>query len=226
MITNDTFFFQDTKSLAHFRTLALPDLLAKRPPRATLRIWSAAAGTGQDAYSLAMILTECPRVFLNRSLEILGTDISHDHIAVAMSATYSQSDVQRGLSIQNLLKHFRKEGTSWCASCKLQEMIQFKVWDHFSDIRPLGQFDIVFYENILTIVDHPTKIRVLESIARQMHAEGFLYLGSTETLIGITDAFSAVDGEIGVFKRVFTKTATSSMSAPETADRAMPQAVN
>lgn len=226
MTINDTFFFQDKKSLVHFRTFALPHLLATRPQTAKPRIWSAATGTGQDAYSLAMILKECPAVSLNRSLEILGTDISRDHVARAMSATYSQSEIQRGLSIQDILKHFHKEGTNWRASYELQKMVQFQTWNHFSDLRPLGQFDIVFYRNILTHLDRPTKVRVLESIARQMPADGFLYLGSTETVFGLTDEFSPVHGETGVFERVGIKTATSALSGLEATERAMPEAVS
>lgn len=199
MTTNESFFFRDDKPFAHFRTHALPRLLAARPPGARLRIWSAAASSGQEAYSLAMILDACRAQMASRPVEILGTDISREQIARARAGLYTQFEVQRGLPVQMLVRHFRKEGANWRISEALRAMATFREFNLLDDLRPLGQFDVVFCRNVLIYFDQPTKRRVLEAIARQMQPDGLLYLGGAETVLGITDRFVAAPGERGVY---------------------------
>ena len=204
MTTNESFFFRDEKPFTHFRTNALPRLLANRPPTAKLRIWSAAASTGQEAYSLAMILSESKAMLGQRSIEIVGTDIASEPLARAREGLYTQFEVQRGLPIQNLVKYFRKDGLNWRIADSLRAMAQFKLWNLLTDLRALGQFDIVFCRNVLIYFDQPTKARVLEAIARQMPSDGILYLGGAETVLGITNAFTAQASERGVYERAGT----------------------
>jgi len=204
MTTNESLFFRDDKPFTHFRTHALPRLLAARAPSSRLRLWSAAASSGQEAYSLAMTLTEMRASLAGRSFEIVGTDIARDQLARAQEGTYSQFEVQRGLPIQFLVKYFSKDGSNWRVIPGLRDMVQFKVWNLLSDLRGLGQFDIVFCRNVLIYFDQPTKARVLEAIAKQMPADGLLYLGGAETVLGITDAFASVPGERGVYERTKT----------------------
>ena len=201
MTTNESFFFRDDKPFTHFRTHALPRLLATRPPGAKLRIWSAAASTGQEAYSLAMILADCRPQMAARVVEILGTDIAREPLARAREGRYSQFEVQRGLPIQMLVRHFRKDGGNWRISEALRAAVEFREWNLLGDLRGLGQFDVVFCRNVLIYFDQPTKARVLEAIARQMRADGLLYLGGAETVLGITDRFVAAPGERGVYER-------------------------
>lgn len=204
MTTNESFFFRDEKPFTHFRTNALPRLLATRPATAKLRIWSAAASTGQEAYSLAMILTENKAMLGQRQVEIVGTDIAREPLARAQEGLYTQFEVQRGLPIQNLVKYFRKDGANWRVSDNIRAMAQFRLWNLLSDLRSLGQFDVVFCRNVLIYFDQPTKARVLEAIAKQMPADGILYLGGAETVLGITQAFAAQPGERGVYERAGT----------------------
>ncbi len=199
MTTNESFFFRDDKPFSHFRTQALPRLLAARPPGARLRIWSAASSSGQEAYSLAMILAECRAQIGGRSFEIVGTDISREQLGRAQEGMYTQFEVQRGLPMQLLVRYFRKEGANWRVAEGLRSTVTFKEWNLLSDLRGLGQFDIVFCRNVLIYFDQPTKARVLEAIARQMPADGLLYLGGAETVLGITDRFVAAPGERGVY---------------------------
>ncbi len=201
MTTNESFFFRDDKPFAHFRTHALPRLLAARPAAARLRIWSAAASTGQEAYSLAMILAESSASLSGRSCEIIGTDISREALSRAQDGLYTQFEVQRGLPITNLVKYFRKEGIQWRISENLRQMVQFRLLNLLGDLRGVGQCDVVFCRNVLIYFDQPTKTRVLEAIARQMPHDGVLYLGGAETVLGITDAFAAQSGERGVYER-------------------------
>jgi chemotaxis protein methyltransferase CheR len=208
MTTNESFFFRDEKPFTHFRTHAMPRLLTARSPGTRLRIWSAAASTGQEAYSLAMILTDMQPLLAHRPVEIIGTDIAREQLGRAQEGLYTQFEVQRGLPIQNLVKYFRKDGLNWRVADSLRAMVQFRLWNLLSDLRPLGQFDVVFCRNVLIYFDQPTKARALEAIARQMPEDGLLYLGGAETVLGITDVFAPVPGERGVYER--TKVAAAS----------------
>lgn len=199
MTTNESFFFRDDKPFQHFRSVALPTLLAARPPGATLRVWSAASSSGQEAYSLAMILAECRAQLGERRCEIIGTDIARDQLTRAREGVYSQFEVQRGLPIQLLMRHFRKEETNWRLSDAIRQMVQFREWNLLSELRPLGRFDIVFCRNVLIYFDQPTKARVLEAIAGLMPPDGVLYLGGAETVLGITPRFVPMPGERGVY---------------------------
>ena len=199
MTTNESFFFRDDKPFAHFRAQALPSLHAARPPGAKLRIWSAASSSGQEAYSLAMILAECGARLSGRAVEILGTDIARDQLARAREGRYPQFEVQRGLPIQLLMKYFTKDETGWRVTDTIRALATFREWNLLGDLRPLGSFDVVFCRNVLIYFDQPTKTRVLEAIARQMPADGVLYLGGAETVLGITDRFVPLAGQYGVY---------------------------
>ena len=199
MTTNESFFFRDDKPFQHFRTQALPRLLTTRSRGAPLRVWSAASSSGQEAYSIAMILAECRATLGDRKIEIIGTDLARDQVARAREGVYTQFEVQRGLPVQMLMRHFTKEDGAWRISPALRGMVQFREWNLLADLRALGQFDVVFCRNVLIYFDQPTKARVLEAIARQMAPDGFLYLGGSETVLGITDRFVPLPGERGVY---------------------------
>ncbi len=157
MTTNESFFFRDDKPFTHFRNQALPALLAARTGSARLRIWSAAAGSGQEAYSLAMILAECRAQVGGRGIEIVGTDLAAEPLVRARAGIYTQFEVQRGLPMQILVKYFTKDGTNWRIDEKLRAMAQFREWNLLADLRPLGMFDVVFCRNVLIYFDQPTK---------------------------------------------------------------------
>ena len=199
MTTNESFFFRDDKPFQHFRSQALPRLLAARPGSATLRIWSAASSSGQEAYSLAMILAECKASLGARSVEIVGTDIARDQLNRAQQGLYTQFEVQRGLPVQMLMRYFKKEDANWRISEAIRSMVKFREWNLLGDLRGLGRFDIVFCRNVLIYFDQPTKYRVLDAIAAQMPSDGALYLGGAETVLGITGRFAPMPGERGVY---------------------------
>jgi len=201
MTTNESFFFRDEKPFQHVRALAIPRLLATRPPGVPLRIWSAAASSGQEAYSLAMIVQDLRAAVGDRRVEIVGTDIAREQVARAREGVYSQFEIQRGLPMQMLVKYFRKDPPNWRVNDALRAMVRFQEGNLLGDLRALGQFDIVFCRNVLIYFDAPTKTRVLESIARQMPPDGLLYLGGAETVMGITARFTALTDERGVYRR-------------------------
>jgi chemotaxis protein methyltransferase CheR len=217
MTTNESFFFRDDKPFLHFRSQALPRLVASRPPGSTLRIWSAAASSGQEAYSLAMIIAESSALLAGRKVEIVGTDIARDQLARAREGVYSQFEVQRGLPVQMLMRYFKKEDTNWRISDSIRQMVQFREYNLLADLRGLGKFDVVFCRNVLIYFDQPTKTRVLDAAAGLMPADGLLYLGGAETVLGITAQFAPMPNERGVYGIVARAPATSAQRVAVTA---------
>jgi chemotaxis protein methyltransferase CheR len=199
MTTNESFFFRDDKPFQHFRSKALPGLLAARPAGSPLRVWSAASSSGQEAYSIAMILAECRASIANRRVEIVGTDLARDQIGRSREGLYTQFEVQRGLPVQMLMRYFRKEETGWRISEAIRAMVQFREWNLLGDLRALGQFDVVFCRNVLIYFDQATKARVLDAVAQQMPGDGLLYLGGAETVLGISSRFAPLASERGVY---------------------------
>jgi len=199
MTTNESFFFRDIKPFDLFRDHVLPEMVAKRISKKALRVWCAAAASGQEPYTLAMILKEEAVKLAGWRTEIVGTDISNEILAKAKAGTYSQFEVQRGLPIQLLLKYFSKQNDVWQIDPALQAMIEFKFYNLLNDLQPLGGFDVVFCRNVLIYFDQETKGRVLEQIARLMPEDGVLFLGGAETVLGITDKFKPVPGFRGIY---------------------------
>jgi chemotaxis protein methyltransferase CheR len=199
MTTNESFFFRDDKPFQHFRSQALPRLIASRPAGSPLRVWSAASSSGQEAYSIAMIVSECRQSIANRRIEIIGTDLARDQVGRARDGLYTQFEVQRGLPVQMLMRYFRKEEAGWRISDAIRAMVQFREWNLLADLRPLGQFDVVFCRNVLIYFDQPTKTQVLDAVAQQMPGDGMLYLGGAETVLGITSRFAPLATERGVY---------------------------
>ncbi|HEY4042962.1 MAG TPA: protein-glutamate O-methyltransferase CheR [Rhodopila sp.] len=199
MTTNESFFFRDDEPFHHFRTQALGRLVAGRPPGTPLRVWSAASSSGQEAYSLAMIVAESAAVLAGRKVEIIGTDIARDQLTRAREGVYTQFEVQRGLPVQMLMRYFKKEDANWRIAESIRGMAQFREYNLLSDLRPLGEFDVVFCRNVLIYFDQATKTRVLDAIAGLMPPDGLLYLGGVETVLGITPRFAPLPNERGVY---------------------------
>lgn len=194
LTTNESSFFRDGKPFDHLKRL-LPKLLANRPLGHRLRIWSAACSTGQEAYSVAIILAEMGI----RGAEIFGTDLSREVVERAREGVFTQFEVQRGLPVQMLVKYFRQDAGKWRIAPELRAMTRFEERNLLGDHRALGRFDIVFCRNVLIYFDPPTKGRVLNALAAQLAPDGVLYLGGAETVLGLTDRLLAVPGERGVY---------------------------
>lgn len=199
MTTNETFFFRDKLPFEHFRDTMIPALIAARGREKRIRIWCAAASTGQEPYSLAMVLHEMRDKLGGLLVEILATDLSGEVLERARSGVYSQFEVQRGLPIQNLLKFFTQTGDSWQVLPEIREMVQFRTLNLLNDFAPLGTFDIVFCRNVLIYFEQDTKIGVFNRIARQLPDDGYLILGAAETVVGLTDAFKPVPDKRGLY---------------------------
>jgi chemotaxis protein methyltransferase CheR len=197
MTTNESLFFRDSKPFEALRLRLLPRLHETRPPGMPIRIWSAAASTGQEAYSIAMVAHDL--ALANRRVEILGTDIAREPLQRARDGIYTQFEIQRGVPMQMLVKHFEKVDGQWRIKHHLRANVSFREWNLLADPTPLGRFDIVFCRNVLIYFDTSTKSRVLNAIARLMPKDGALFLGGAETVLGLTAALHAIPGEQGAY---------------------------
>ena len=199
MTTNESFFFRDVKPFDTFKDVILPRLIAARGGQKNFRIWCAACSSGQEPYSLSMILREEARKLAGWRHDIVGTDISTEILDKAKAGFYSQFEVQRGLPIQLLLKYFKKTDDLWQIDASLRAMVQYREFNLLNDLRPLGKFDVVFCRNVLIYFDQPTKSRVLEQVSRLIADDGVLFLGGAETVLGISTKFKPVPGQRGVY---------------------------
>ena len=199
MMTNESFFFRDKLPFDHFRETIIPALIAARASQRRIRIWCAAASTGQEPYSLAICLKEMARQVAGWRIDILATDISNEVLEKAKAGIYSQFEVQRGLPIQLLIKYFTQVGETWQIAPEIRAMVQFRPFNLLNDFAGLGMFDIVFCRNVLIYFDQPTKVGVLDRMARTTERDGYLVLGAAETVVGLTDSFKPVPERRGLY---------------------------
>ena len=199
MTTNESFFFRDQKPFDQFNDIVLPHLLEARAARRSFRIWSAACSSGQEPYTLAMLLKEHADKLAGWRVEIVATDLSNEILDKAKEGLYSQFEVQRGLPIAHLVKYFVQVGDRWQIEDSLRKMVKFQQFNLLGDLSALGKFDVVFCRNVLIYFDTPTKTKVLNGIADLLPADGFLYLGGAETVLGTSDRFEIMQGRRGIY---------------------------
>ena len=199
MTTNETFFFRDKLPFDHFRETMMPALIAARARDKRIRIWCMAASSGQEPYSLAMMLKGMGASLAGYRIDIVATDLSSEMLDKAKAGIYTQFEVQRGLPVQLLVKFFEQTGESWQVAAELRGMVQFRPLNLLNDFSALGAFDVVFCRNVLIYFDQDSKVGVLNRIARQMPDDGYLVLGAAETVIGLTDAFKPLADKRGLY---------------------------
>jgi chemotaxis protein methyltransferase CheR len=193
MTTNESLFFRDGAPFEMLRERVIPELARARAHVRRLRIWSAAASTGQEPYSLAMTLAAMPSLHGWR-IEIVGTDYSAAALERARSGLFTHFEVQRGLPIQMLMKHFTREGDDWRISAALRQSVTFRESNLLEPFANLGTFDLVLCRNVLIYFDLPTKRQVLDRMVLQLAPDGWLFLGAAETVLGVTESFDRVPG--------------------------------
>ena len=201
MTTNESHFFRDRKPFEGFEQEILPHFLKARAAGRRLRIWCAAASSGQEPYSLAIQLREAARQLAGWRTEIIATDISGEVLEKARSGLYSQFEVQRGMPVRLLIKYFEKRGEMWQISAGVRAMVEFRRFNLLDRMAALGTFDVVFCRNVLIYFDRETKADILARIARQMAPDGVIVLGAAETMIGIASEFAPLPGQRGFYRR-------------------------
>jgi chemotaxis protein methyltransferase CheR len=199
MTTNETYFFRDPRQYEAIRTVLLPKL--RQEPRASnrgLRFWSAASSTGQEAYSLAMLLLE--EGLVDQRIEILGTDFCSKVVERARSGIYQQIEVNRGLPTSLLVKYFERSGLEWKLSERVRQMARFERIDLRNRMNALGPFDLVFCRNVMIYFDEETKRKVMKEIHGTLSRGGWLILGGTETASGLDEWYERqIIGNITVY---------------------------
>jgi chemotaxis protein methyltransferase CheR len=187
MTTNETYFFRDPAQYDAIRKILLPRLKDERRDTRKLRFWSAASSTGQEAYSLAMLLLE--EGLSDWNIQILGTDFSSKVVERARAATYQQIEVNRGLPVSMLVKHFKRSGLEWQLSEAVRKMARFDPIDLRKSMRTMGPFDLVFCRNVMIYFDNETKRNIMKEIHSTLFRGGWLLLGGAETMFGLDEWF-------------------------------------
>jgi chemotaxis protein methyltransferase CheR len=187
MTTNETYFFREPQHYEAIKNQLLPRLRSEIGQSRKMRIWSAAASTGQEAFSLAMLMLELG--IESSNIQILGTDFSSKVVERAKSGLYHQIEVNRGLPTSLLVKYFRRVGTNWQLNEKVKELATFETFDLRGSMRLMGPFDLVFCRNVMIYFDIETKKRMMKEIHSTLFRGGWLLIGSAETPSGLDEYF-------------------------------------
>lgn len=200
MSVTETSFFRDSTPFDLFLKRALPEILDNRPYGTPIRIWSAAASSGQEAYTLAILCRENADLLAGHRLEIVATDISTQVLEKARAGVYSQFEVQRGMPVKMLLKYFDQSGDLWRLRPEIKSMVNFQQFNLMSPFVGFQQYDIVLCRNVLIYFDVETKKSVLEKIRKVVAPDGFLMLGGAETVVGLSDHFVVDEKDRMIFR--------------------------
>jgi chemotaxis protein methyltransferase CheR len=179
MTTNETYFFREPAQFDALRTVLLPELVESRRDTRRLSFWSAASSSGQEAYSLAMLLLEMG--LEGWTIQILGTDLNSRMLRQAESGRYSQLEVNRGLPAQLLVRYFRRVGLEWEIHERARRLVRFQSFDLRARMSGLGPFDLVLCRNVLIYFDLPTRQKIIAEVYGTLFRGGRLLLGGSET---------------------------------------------
>jgi len=185
LTTNETYFFRDIRPFEQLESVMLPALMKARARTRRLRIWCCAVSSGQEAYSIAMVLARLRHDLAGWQVELIGSDLSRSMIARAKAGRYSHFEVQRGLPMREMVAHFARDDDGWHVSQALRDAVDFRVVNLAEDLPALGVFDIVMCRNLLIYFDLPTKAAVLGRVARTVAADGYVVLGAAESVVGL-----------------------------------------
>lgn len=190
MTTNESSFFRDLHPFNALRTQVIPELIAKRANERQLNIWSNACSSGQEVYSIAMLLREHFPELAGWKIRLTATDLSKQILDKAKSGVFTQTEINRGLPMPMVLKHFKRNGVHWQISDEIRNMVDFKVLN-LIDPWPstLPKMDIVFLRNVLIYFSVDTKRQILEKVHRVMHRDGLMFLGGAETTMNLNVKF-------------------------------------
>ncbi len=202
MTTNETSFYRDAHPFDALRSTIIPEVLKLRSAQRTLNIWSAACSTGQEAYSIAMLLCEQFPELAGWKTQILGTDLSDDVLEKARAARFSQIEINRGLPALLLTKYFRREGMQWELVPQVRNMANFIKLNLIESWPTLPTMDVVFLRNVLIYFSPSTKKMILEKIRKTMAPHAVLFLGAAETTMGLDAMFDRVQINNSVFYRL------------------------
>lgn len=199
MTPSETAFFRDRAPFTAFREEILPALAAARGTE-PIRIWSASCSSGQEIYSLAMLVDEDRTKFPGAKIELFGSDLSDASLEKAQAGLYTQFEVQRGLPVKLLLRNFEKAEEMWRIIPSIRQMVRWRRINLLADLTPLGRFDVIFCRYTVGLFDESTRRRALDKLAQALPEDGYLVLGEGESTAGC-EGLHPVAGSPGVFTR-------------------------
>lgn len=193
MVTTETSFFRDHHPFEALRKFVIPDLIERRRAHRSLTVWCAASSTGQEPYSLAILIREHFPELVGWDLELLATDLSRDVLERARAGRYSQLEVNRGMPAALLLKYFEQNGTTWQLKPGTRDLVHFQELNLASPWPMLPRLDLILMRNVMIYFDVATKRSILARVRKVLSPDGFLLLGGAETTLNLDDSFRRVD---------------------------------
>ena len=191
LTTNETSWFRDGDPFSALTTTVLPALQAARSPHERLQIWSAACSSGQEPYTIAMLLEDALPNAASR-VSITATDLSREMVERTRAGRFSQLEVNRGLPASMLVRHFTRAGNEWEVAAPLRRMVTATECNLAAPLPRMGPFDVVYLRNVLIYFDLPTKQAILRRVRDLMRPDGWLFLGAAETTLGVDDSWERV----------------------------------
>ena len=189
LLTHETLFFRDYFPFEALQRTILPELLERRRAERRLTFWSAACSSGQEAYSIAMVVQDGMPDLARWRVRILASDISAEMVTRARAASYSQVEINRGLPAAMLVKHFEQQGPRWVIAEPLRRLVELRELNLAASWPPLPPMDVIFLRNVLIYLDQDARKSILERVRHLLRPEGYLVLGSAETTLTIDPAF-------------------------------------
>jgi chemotaxis protein methyltransferase CheR len=192
MTTNETSFFRALHPFELLKKNVLPELIKRRAPLRQLNIWCAAASSGQEPYTILMLLRENFPELLSWKLTFIASDISKEMLDRCREGCYSQLEVNRGLPAPLLVKYFQKIGTEWQIKEELRRMVDFRQINLAQSWPLFSSMDVIFMRNVLIYFDIGTKKAILARVRKSLKPDGYLFLGGVETTMNLDDSFKRV----------------------------------
>jgi chemotaxis protein methyltransferase CheR len=193
MTTNETSFFRDFHPFEAIRKVLIPELIERRRTQRHLRIWSAACSSGQEPYSIAMLLHEHFAELQTWNVRLLASDLSTEMLERANLGKYTHLDVNRGVPLPLLLRYFHRQGLEWTIDNSIRQMVEFQVINLVSAWPNLGKMDLILLRNVLIYFSVESKKRVLERMAEVLAPDGYLIMGGSETTLFISDLYERIE---------------------------------
>ena len=203
MTTNETSFFRDVHPFEALKKAVLPALIEQRAGARRLDLWCAASSTGQEPYSIAMLLCDAfPALSQGWTVNFIATDLNAEVLERARSGRFSQLEINRGLPAPYMVKFFRREGTDWVLKDEVRSRVTFRQLNLARPWTELPRMDVVFIRNVLIYFDQETKRDILARIRQLLRPDGYLFVGGSESTIHIDTAYTPETHGRSVYFRV------------------------
>jgi chemotaxis protein methyltransferase CheR len=205
MVTTETSFFRDIHPFETLRRTVFPELIKARGIERRLNIWCAACSSGQEPYTIALILREYFPELATWTIKFLATDISREMLQRCQAGRFSQLEVNRGLPTALLLKYFRQEGAQWILADEIRSSVEFQQMNLTQTWPSLPRMDLVFIRNVMIYFDVETKKAILRRLAQVLRPDGYLVLGGAETTFSLDESYQRVETLKGGYYRLVSK---------------------